>query len=229
MAPPLLLFCDTDCLIQIFIATQSSLLRWFKSRYGLQAVIVPEVESELAWHGKFRDRFDPDLRKAVTSGLITVFDYSRSEQLSPFFPALHAATAAARTITKTGGDYALKVGSGEAYSHAVCVHLGMPLLSHDRSAINTLRLNNLQTAAPVLRVFDLVALAYQQREMTAKACDAIRQALGRSREFLPRAFRHASFERGLSDFEARLCELPTGADRPAACQNYDDRYFLVPV
>jgi hypothetical protein len=229
MAPPVLLFCDTDCLIQLFITSQLPLFRWYKSRYDLQAVIVPEVESELAWHTKFKGRFDPDLKKALGTGLITVFDYSRPDHLSAFFPALQAASAAAQAITNTGNQYALQLGSGEAYSHAVCIHLGMPLLSHDKSAINTLRINSLQTAAPVLRVFDLVTLAYQQAAITTKECDSIRQALDRSREFLPRSFRHASFERGLAGFDARLLEAPVGAPGPAPCRNFDDRYYLVPV
>lgn len=230
MASPLLLFCDTDCLIQLFITNKSSpLLRWYKAKYGLEAVIVPEVESELAWHTKFRDRFDPNLRKALASGLIAVFDYSRPEQLSPFFPALQTAVAAAQAITQTGNEYSLKVGAGEAYSHAACVHLGMPLLSHDKSAINTLLMQNLQTAAPVLRVFDLLALAHGQGAMTTQVCNSIRQDLDRSREFLPKPFRHASFERGLSAFDQRLFEAPTGGGTPAPCQNYNDRYFLVPV
>lgn len=229
MVPPLYLFCDTDCLIQLFLINQSSLLKWYKTRYDLEAVIVPEVENELAWHAKFRDRFDSNLRKAVASGLITVFDYSRPEQVSPFFPGLQMATGAAQAITKTGNDYNLIVGAGEAYSHAACIHLGMPLLSHDRSAITTLLKNNLQTAAPVLRVFDLVALAYRQGALSTKACDSIRQILDQSSEFLPQPFQKTSFERGLSQFDARVDEDPTGSGRPASCQDYRDRYFLFPV
>jgi hypothetical protein len=168
MALPRLLFCDTDCLIQLFIARQSSLLRWYKVRYNLEAVVVPEVESELSWHMKFKGRFDPDLKKALASGLITVFDYTRPEQLSPFFPVLQVASATAQAIEQTGNDYALRVGGGEAYSHAACIHLGAPLLSHDKSAVNTLLYNSLQTAAPVLRVFDLVALRLSARGYNVK-------------------------------------------------------------
>ncbi len=229
MAPPLLLFCDTDCLIQLFMVNQTSLLRWFRTRYHLEAVVVPEVENELSWHMKFRDQFDPELRKTIASGLLAVLDYSQPEQLSDFFSIPHAAAATSQAITKTGNDYALKVGEGEAYSHAACIHLGMPLLSHDKSAINTLLYNDLKTAAPVLRVFDLIALAYQQGALTVNACDSIRQGLGRAHEFIPKAFRHASFERGLKEFDPRLYELPANADRPSPCQNFDDRYCLNPT
>lgn len=229
MASPLLLFCDTDCLIQLFIVNKISLLRWFKARYGLESVLVPEVESELSWHMRFHDRFEPEIRKATAAGLLRVFDYSRPEQVAPFLSAPSAAEAASRSIIKAGNDYALKVGDGEAYSHAACIHLGMPLLSHDRSAINTLYLSNLQTAAPVLRVFDLLALAHQQAQLTTKDCDSIRQQLNQRNEFVPKAFRHAAFESGLLGFTRRLYELPATAARPNPCQSYDDLFFLDPL
>jgi hypothetical protein len=229
MATPPLLFCDTDCVIQLFISNQTSLLRWLKTRYSLGAVVVPEVENELSWHAKFKGRFDQDLRRAVSNGLLEIFDYSRPDELSVFFPVPHAATAASNAITKTGNEYALKIGTGEAYSHAACIHLGMPLLSHDKSAIDTLLYNNLQTAAPVLRVFDLVVIGYEQGTLSVKACDSIRQILGQSGEFVPKAFKRASFEQGLRTFDARLHELPANAAKPAPCQNFNDVYLLDPT
>lgn len=224
-----LLFCDTDCLVQLFISNKISILQWLRENYGCAAVIVPEVEIELSWHAKFKDRFEPALRKAVSSGILEVFEYSRPEQLSAFFHILHAAAAASVAIETTGRAYALKIGDGEAYSHSACIHLGMPLLSHDKSAINTLLLDNRQTAAPVLRVFDLLALAYQKGVLSLKDCDSVRQVLDRSGEFIPKVFKHASFEQGIKTFDARLHELPAGASRPTPCRSFSDPFYLDPA
>lgn len=228
MASPLLLFCDTDCLIQLFAVNKIAIFRWFKARYSLEAVVVPEVEAELSWHMRFRDRFEPEIRKATAAGVLRVLDYSKPEQIVSFLPSPSAAEAASRSIIKTGQEYALRVGEGEAYSHAACIYLGMPLLSHDKSAINSLCLNNLRTAAPVLRVFDLLALAYQKEQLVVKDCDAIRQQLNRLNEFVPKSFRHAAFESGLRSFDQRLYELPPTAARPNPCQSYNDPFFLDP-
>src|SRR5258708_22268451 len=108
---PRLLFCDTDCLIQLFISRQVGLLMWLEERYGLESVIVPEVEVELAFHRKFKGRFDPDLRRALSSGAISLFDYSRPELgLVEFFPVTAAAAAASLAIVSTGRAYALNLG-----------------------------------------------------------------------------------------------------------------------
>lgn len=230
MAPPPLIFCDTDCLIQIFICQQTGLLKWFKARYGFQAVIVPEVEAELSWHAKFRGRFDPALQKGLDTGITSVFDYSRPDlQLANFFPNLQAATAAALSIGKMGHDYSLRIGPGEAYSHAACIHVAMPLLSHDKSAIDTLLFNNLISAVPVLRVFDLLLLAFKQGGMDAKACDAARKALDRTNEWLPRAFARTSFQAGVSQFDRRLYDRSECAGTPPPCRRFNDPLYLTPT
>jgi hypothetical protein len=219
----MLLFCDTDCLIQLFLVKQVGLLRWLRTRYNLRSIVVPEVEHEVVWHRKFGDKYEMEFKKSVTAGAITVFNYSQPElHLSPMF-AIPQAAAAAGSILRTGHDYALRVGKGEAYSHAACVHLGMPLLSHDKNAIDTLLACHLQTAAPVLRVFDLVSLAYRQNQLAEKQCDGIRQALSKEREFLPAVFKNASFVNGLRNYDQRLVET---TDTPPPCQKFDDPLFL---
>lgn len=219
----MLLFCDTDCLIQLFLVRQVGLLKWLRTRYDLRSIVVPEVENEVVWHRKFADKFEPDFKKAVAACVIAVFDYSQPEvQLSSMFAPPQAA-AAARAIQGTGRGYALRVGNGEAYSHAAGVHLGMPLLSHDKSAIDTLLTGRLQTAAPVLRVFDLICLAYRQNQIAEKQCDVIRQTLRQAGEFLPAAFRNASFVNGLRSYDQRLFET---TDTPRPCQKFDDPLFL---
>jgi hypothetical protein len=224
---PSLLLYDTDCLLQLFITNQVRLLRWLKSHYRLGAAIVPEVEAEASWNARYRDRFESDVRKAISTGTISVFDYSRPELQLQDILATPQAEVTMRAIINTGREYALRVGRGEAYSHAVCVHLGLPLLSHDISAIKILLEHGQRTAVPTLRFFDLVALAYGTGKMSARDCDSVRQALDRAKEFLPRAFVRASFEDGLGKFDRRLLDLEectTG--RPPACVKYDDPFVL---
>lgn len=221
------LFCDTDCLIQIFITDEVSLLKWLKAKYGLEAIVVPEVENEITWHRKFKDRFESDLRRAVTAEVIATFDYSHPElQLSRVLPVTQAATVV-RAILDTGRNYAMRVQPGEAYSHAACIHLDAPLLSHDRDAVRVLEANKLKTAAPTLRVFDLIALAYQKNARTLKDCDTVRQTLYAAREFLPRVFSRASFEDGIKLFDQRLRDLAdwTGGGDPPTCKKFNEPYY----
>lgn len=221
----MLLFCDTDCLIQLFISDQTALLKWFRNVYGLSAIVVQEVEAELYWHAKFRNRFESDLKKAIATGIISVFDYSRPELQLSFLPVAQANTRA-REILGTGRIYASIVGLGEAYSHAACVHLGTPLMSHDISAIKALHNRNLQIAAPVLRVFDLIVLAYHKKGMSSKDCKLARQALVRSNEWIPAAFARNSFEDGLRHYNPRLHDRADHGGSPPGCQNYYDPLYL---
>jgi hypothetical protein len=221
----MLLFCDSDCLIQIFISNQVPLLRWLRANYGLEAIVVPEVDAELSRHQKFKDQFEADLRKAETSGIITVFDYSRPEVQLSFLPPTQAATTM-RAILTTGHVYRSRLGRGEAFSHAACAHLDMPLLSHDINAVRILLKNNLKTAAPVLRVFDLVVLAYHKQGISQKECKAIRQALQGSSEWLPSAFDRNSFVAGLPYYNARLHDLSDYTGTPPSCQRYNDLLYL---
>jgi hypothetical protein len=228
--PPRLLFCDSDCLIQLFIARQVALLRWLAESYSLESVIVPEVEAELAFHLKFKTRFDPDLRRALSSGAVSLFDYSRPEQrLAEFFSVPAAASAASAAMTRAGRTYALRLGDGEAYSHAVAVHLGMPLLSHDRNAIDTLRENRLQAAAPTLRVFDLVGFAFQRGQIDIKQCEAIRKTLMGAREWVPRVFASTSYEKGRGHFNRRLYDICEFTGKvPPDCREFYDPLYLQP-
>jgi hypothetical protein len=230
MPAPGLLFCDTDCLLQLLIANQVALLKWLKARYGMAAVIVPEVELEAVSTSRYRNRFEHGLRKAIAAGALSVFDYSRPEEQLTGVAAAAQADITMKAIVDTGRRLSLRIGRGEAYSHAACVHLGMPLLSHDISAIEVLAQNKMRAAAPTLRVFDLIALANGRGRMSARECDSARQALHGAGEFLPRAFRNASFEEGLRYFRRRLFDLEEcTAGEPPQCTRYDDPLFLGPA
>ena len=75
MSNPLALVCDTDALIQLFIADELRPLLHLKKRYGIQPLVAPEVEFELrSNHHQKHDRIVAGLRKATSQGAIRVVD-----------------------------------------------------------------------------------------------------------------------------------------------------------
>jgi hypothetical protein len=218
MPNPGFLFCDTDALIQAYLTGCLEPLRLLRKSYGVEAAIVPEVESELLWNTSFGDRFGPDLQKSISSGLITVFDYSKPGlrgpgQIGP--PAALAALSA--TIIARAEKYKLHADLGEAYTLATAVTMSCPAMSGDMSAIGALLRASHEVPSPVLRFYDLVVFGYQIGVLTDGDCDRIRQVLVAEDEHLPRDFRNKAFIAGLARFTPRLLdkEQPrVGANSP---------------
>ena len=106
----------------------------------------------------------------------------------------------------------------------------MPLLSHDRSAIRTLERQSRKTATPTLRLFDLICLAYRNGGMDESSCDQVRKKLiATPDEFVPQAFKHASFADGLVNYDLRLFDSAGSAGAPPPCAHYCDPYFLTKI
>jgi hypothetical protein len=59
MSNPALLPCDSDVLVQLFLADELRPLQELKSSFDIQPVIVAEVDLELRWLGKYKNRFVP--------------------------------------------------------------------------------------------------------------------------------------------------------------------------
>lgn len=198
-----LLFCDSDCLIQLFSCKEIRLLGDLRRVFGLKAVIVPEVESELSWHTKFEDRWAAPLAEAIRRGHLSVYEEPPEEL--------------AAAIKDRGAQYSARVDTGEAYTFAWATVLNAPALSHDRSAIETLTRQKLQVPQPVLRVLDLLVFAAESGLRTEQECNRATRAIrGRSKkpdkstglwspaEWLPREFLNTSFAKGKPSFSARL-------------------------
>lgn len=202
--PPVLL-CDTDALVQVFITREFRPLRRLKDLYGIEPVILPEVENELSVVKN--SRFDFDVRKALSNGTLQVFDQSL---LGRRFAAtgVPAATigAAWSSIQSLGASYYRHVGRGEAYTHAAAVFLGAPVLSHDLRAVNVLLGVGHRVGTPFLRWLDLLVLFYQVGVLKAEECDRARQILVREKEWVPPEFMHSSFVSGLIHFSPRLVD-----------------------
>lgn len=207
MPNPPFLICDSDALIQFFIAKEFGPFRELKKSYCVQPVIVSEVEIEICSTKKFGNRFDAPLSKIISSGTIQVLDQT-SLQASLVGPVSHSGVANATwaSIQSLGAQYRLHVGRGEAYTHAAAFLLGVPAMSNDRSALVTLETNQFAVPSPVLRGFDLLVFSYQIGMLTEAECDSFRKSLLQAREGIPSAFKAASFANGLKQFCPRLLD-----------------------
>lgn len=224
---PRFLVCDSDALIQIFLSESTGLLRDLNKNFGVQPVIVTEVEGELSWNGAHKNRFAGDLQKALTSKVLRILD-------SKIFKAeLNQQGRSSEEFAQyraTGTQYDGPVQRGEAYSHSAGIVLGVPVMSNDGSAIETLLASNLPTACPVLRYFDLLVFSYLTGHIDLVGCERIRKKLmsdKREQRSVPIIFRNQSFESALTKFTCRLEEFVAVSDRvvysiAAAAQSHKD-------
>ena len=224
MANPALLFLDSDALIQHLIAGTVHVLRELKVRYGIQAVIVPEVEIEVS-SGRFGPRFKPALGKAISNGVIKVFEASKYNGLLQASAQLQASAIGVShaDIQHLGAAYYRRADLGEAYTFAAAVKLGQPAVSNDITAVRALEGAGLQLPCTVLRAFDLAVFAYQSQIVLEADADAFRKALLAERsEFIPKCFRSNSFADGLRKYVPRMldssksgCGMAPSATSPA--------------
>jgi hypothetical protein len=223
MPNPSLIVCDSDALIQLFIASELRPLKDLKSFYKIQPVIVQEVDLELRWLGHHRDRFVTQLDKAIKSGLITRLDKGFFQSLVSSAPP----GASWSGFQSLGAQYFGYVDRGEAYTHAAGIVLGVPTVSNDFRAIQVLQSQMMSLPAPVLRSFDLVAFALESGAMSLQDCEKVRSALLSEGEGVAKAFRHNSFEQGLPSFHSRLRDLsPKSKTTPAIPGSFSDTLFI---
>jgi hypothetical protein len=206
MPNPALLLCDSDALTQFFLADEIRPFRHLKNSYGIQPAVVQEVDIEMRWLGRYRDRFVVQMDKALRSDVLRILDPVYFQSLLSTAPV----GASWPAFQSLGAQYEGHVGPGEAYTFAAGVTLSMPALSNDFSAIKTLEANLMTLPTPVLRSFDLLTFCFKTGLLDLKACEAVRTELLKNREGLaPRVFMHASFEDGAKKFVPRLQEGPS--------------------
>jgi hypothetical protein len=202
MANPELIVCDSDVLVQLFLANQIEPLRHLRDEYGIQTTVVEEVDVEMRWLQNYRDRFIFQFERALRSGYLALLDKTQFQTHLGTAPV----GASWESFQRLGQQYEGRVHRGEAYSFAAAVTLNVPALSNDYSAIRTLQSNFLTLPSPVLRAFDLIAFCFQTGCLSAHDCDKFRSQLLGAREPIPHPFQKASFEDGLKDFTPRLVQ-----------------------
>jgi hypothetical protein len=77
MPNPALLLCDSDALVQLFIANEFRPLQSLRTQFNIQPAVVLEVDLELRWLGKHKDRFVPPLDKALKNQRFRVISAPR--------------------------------------------------------------------------------------------------------------------------------------------------------
>src|SRR5712692_6826403 len=167
MANPRLLPCDSDVLVQFFAANELRPLRDLRKLYGIVPVVVQEVEFELRWLGHHKDKFVTQLDKAVKSGLISRLDKTLFQSYLSAAPA----GSSWSSYQSLGAQYQGYVDRGEAYTHAAGIVLGTPTASNDYRAIQVLQFQMMNLPSPVLRSFDLLALALEAGTMSVHDCE----------------------------------------------------------
>jgi len=208
MARPAFIFCDTDAVIQFLLTGEVRPFRVLRSNYSIQPLVVPEVEIELRSNQRFGARIAPELKRALEHNLLRVVDKSVLEaHYGSSLGASMAATAALGQIASVGRQNLARADSGEAYTHAAALTMGVPSMSNDITALKTLVAAGLPVPATVLRPFDLISLCFQVNEMTEHDCDQFRATLIKENEHVPSCFLHASFGDGLTNFVPRICDL----------------------
>jgi hypothetical protein len=200
MANPELLVCDSDVLAQLFIVNQLIPLRHIKENCGIQPVIVEEVDVELRWLQRYRDRFVYQLERAIKSETLILLDKGRFQSHVAAAPV----GASWESFQTLGQQYEGRAHRGEAYTFAAALTLGSPALSNDYSAVRTLQANFLTLPAQVLRTFDLISFCFSTGALTLKDCEEFRSKLSGAFEGIPAPFQNASFENGLKAFRPRL-------------------------
>lgn len=210
---PVLILIDTDSLLQVLIAEETRLLRFVKRTYRIQPAITEAVEVETRGKLRVRARFQKDLDKILSEESLVVLD----TRTLPAYVTTDA-HAVYNSMQAVGFDYARNgLDYGEAYTYAAAIVLKAPVISNDLNAVKTARKKALQLPISIARTFDLVALCHQGGYLQERDCDAIRQVLFREREFLPAAFQHSSFAKGLDHFYLRFVDCSTaitGASDP---------------
>jgi hypothetical protein len=222
MPNPALLLCDSDALIQFFIADETRPFRLLTENYGIQPVVVQEVDLELRWLGRHRDKFVPQLEKALKSNTLRILEPAYFQSLLGTAP-VGASWAGFQNL---GAQYEGYIGRGEAYTFAAALTLGMPALSNDFSAIKTLEANFMSLPTPVLRGFDLLGFCFQTGDLEHKVCDAMRSELLKNGEGMPKPFMNASFQDGLNNFSPRLKIQTGGLSIHAAAATYSTTLYI---
>jgi hypothetical protein len=199
---PSLLLIDTDSLLQLLIADQMRLLHFVKRRFRIQPAIVEAVEAEVRKSKKFRAQFTKELQKAIDNHAVEVID----SRTMPAFVNTDP-HAVFNSIQTTGFDYGQRgLDYGEAYTFAAGVILNAPVISNDHNAVLTAQNRRIPLPTYIFRTYDLIVLCHQTEQLSTKECEDIRQALAKRNEYVPVAFQHTSFVKGLQNFYPRLLD-----------------------
>ena len=209
---PALLLCDSDAVSQIIQANQWLLFEKLKTTFSIQPCVVPEVNIEL---GRFKP-IDADYTKLKKKELLRVASKGVLEELG----VLSFADRRHDDIAAREERYSVVSDMGEAALHALSVELDFPVLSNDGSAIRSLEAKRERVKHPVLRVYDVLALAVQCGWLTCPEVEGAYRTLHRLRAGTPPVRPGQAFADSLTQHEVRV----HSASHPAALKVASNAY-----
>ncbi|HEX4485253.1 MAG TPA: hypothetical protein VH088_03245 [Terriglobales bacterium] len=215
---------DSDALIQILLTNSTAILKKLKTDYSIQCLIVQAVETELLritskrLHS-IKSLFD----KTLNSSTIRIL----TEELISHEKGSAIGASLFNQAEQLGRHLHRSIDRGEAFSHGAAMTLGVPVVTHDREAINKLCGDGVRFTEPLLRMYDLVGLGIQTKMLDYADCDKIRDTLLDNNEWVMQCFRNCKYVEGLPLFYARFVDasLPLiGAAN--AIQSLDKRLYI---
>ncbi len=211
-ANPTHFLADTDALIQILLTRPGQMLQWFRQKCGIALSVVPEVETEVRFHQKFGDQFEPEFCRRVEAHQIDVLDSTELRRMlrARGVPA-HADDSELNDLYRSCEDYNRHVDVGEAYTHAIAARLGLPVVSHDWKAVQVLQRNGKLVGTPTFRFFDLLVFSFRCGTLTESECQSVLRVLKREREYVPREFSSSGgFSELAASFNCRIVQPQEG-------------------
>lgn len=223
-ANPTWILVDSDALIQILLTNSTGLLKKLKTDYSIQCVIAQAVETEMRrLTSKRLYSIKSIYEKTLNSSTIRVL----TEDLISHEKGTAIGGSLFSQAEQLGRHLHNSIDRGEAYSHGAAMTLGVPVVTHDRSAINKLCGDGVRFTEPLLRLYDLISLGVQTKMLSHADCDKVRDELLNQNEWVMQCFRNCKYGEGVPFFFTRLVDsaLPViGSVRPI--QSLDKRLFI---
>jgi hypothetical protein len=198
--PEVSFFFDSDALMQILLAGQGQVFSMLSSDFGVSSFIMSEVEVEVRSNRKLGALVRIPFEAALKSHSLKVLSSSDLEALSSGM----STPISLADIRQVGKDFALYVGSGEAYTHAAGVLLDTPTVSNDFNAIKTLESNGKNLPPRIFRSYDLFAFLFDEGYIDIRTAERTLKALKAQNEWIPKCLLHSSFEDGIKGINCRL-------------------------
>jgi hypothetical protein len=210
---------DSDALLQILLAGQQQLFKVLFTDFGVSSFIMSEVDIEVRSNKKLGAIVRIPLDSALKSGYLKILSSSDLERLSSGM----SAPVSLADIRRLGKDYALYVGTGEAYTHAAGILLDTPTVSNDMNAILTLESNGKQLPPKVFRSYDMFAFLYYEGYLDIRKAEQILKLLKTQIEWIPKSLVHSSFEDGIRGIN---CRLSTSLAISAPSSGWSTTFYL---
>jgi hypothetical protein len=217
--PEVSFFFDSDALLQILLAGQQQLFRILFSDFGVSSFIMSEVEVEVRSNRKLGALVKNSRDSALKSGFLKILTSSDLERLSSGM----SSPVSLADIRQLGKDYALYVGSGEAYTHAAGILLDTPTVSNDANAIRALESSGKQLPPKVLRSYDMFAFLYDEDYIDIRKAEQILKVLKIQNEWIPKCLLHSSFKDGIKGIN---CRLSTSLAISAPSSGWSTTFYL---